>query len=674
MNRFLVQWIPAVRKPFFNLARATDVASSHRIDCTTRRVQYSATILHIMQLIITGSLIVMISIAVAVTAHAQPSPGPQLKVVEVIWGFDGRVQPGQFNPLSLLIDNQTAESVDGVFTLQEAAGGLSVSGGEYIQQAFLAPAGRRWVQFFPYVSQQYQSSWRLTVNDGNKYRGTRLTEIVQARSAWQPLDQDEEERPQVIILDDANSVTRRPPTVKHFPENIFPPYATATFGLHAVFLDHDPDWEQPRQQAFLTWLKLGGQLHVIQDSRGEFPRFSNALAELNQPLNSFNAGSGTVTRHNLQRDGVTEALVRSVSIRALQQSQDPDVSDSEVVEAQTKLDPSSIDSNFSRELRELTLPEHAWWLIFLLALCYIGLIFPGCFMISRQRQLHFLATYGAIIALSLLFSLLFLLIGRRGYGEATSLHSIAIARGTNNPDLAEWNVMEWNSLFVTAGDNYTVSAGDQQALFSFDDGVERVDAQTVAGNSAEARMRIPPYSAMAFVCRRQIRSSDWELAVENVDMQSSGLVGMTIRTGQQFPVSEQTRYLLMAGRSIYDMRFDKQTRQLVLFGGKRDLGQYCQPAFDYSYNSRRTSLYQSQPSSPDPAQQFFDQSLPSLVSRSLIDDLIDHAAEFTLPADRVRLLVFTDMPESFDLEISAPAKRTGKVLFIRDLLLQNSDF
>ena len=39
----------------------------------------------------------------APTVIAQDSQ--QLRVVEVVWGFDGRVVTGQFMPLSILVDN-----------------------------------------------------------------------------------------------------------------------------------------------------------------------------------------------------------------------------------------------------------------------------------------------------------------------------------------------------------------------------------------------------------------------------------------------------------------------------------------------------------------------------------------------------------------------------------------
>ncbi|MGV2334233.1 MAG UNVERIFIED_CONTAM: hypothetical protein LVR18_08965 [Planctomycetaceae bacterium] len=40
-----------------------------------------------------------------VRAQSNSSKSPQIRIVDVIWGFDGRVSAGHFQPLSLLLDN-----------------------------------------------------------------------------------------------------------------------------------------------------------------------------------------------------------------------------------------------------------------------------------------------------------------------------------------------------------------------------------------------------------------------------------------------------------------------------------------------------------------------------------------------------------------------------------------
>ncbi|MDG1897308.1 MAG: hypothetical protein P8J37_20625 [Fuerstiella sp.] len=596
--------------------------------------------------------------------------GPTLKVVEHTWGFDGRVQPGQFNPLSILLDNQTDEAIDATATLQRMQGLLNPAGGQYVQQVFIAPAARRWIQFYPYVANSYSTEWVLS------FDGEDISEFTQPRPAYKLESEKEEQQPQVIILDRADTVSSRPSTVKHLPENIFPPYATATVGLHTVFLDHVPDWELPRQQAFISWLKLGGRLYLLRDRRGEYPRFGGELAGLNQPLNSYSVGSGNVSRLDVQREGLTETMVRNAVVLDVLQGEDEEFEEfarqqdqrSRGIGQLIEVEPSSIDEQFFRQMRELTLPDHAWWLIFLLALCYIGLIFPGCFALSKNKRLHFLATYSALVGLSVIFSILFLSIGQRGYGESTTLQTLAVARAEDN---THWNVMQWNALFVTSGDSYQATAADQQSVYSTGEIVNQAEVQIAPGNAGGITMQIPPFSTQTFVSRRRLASADWRLKISDIDLQLSGLVKLSIQTGDNFPAAEDNRYLVLAGRRLYEMKYDDQTKQLKLFGAKRQLAEYCQPRFDIQY-ARPWGQAQKEDLRP-PTERFYDESLPSLVQRNLLDDLVNKVTRYELPSDRLRLFVYTALPEEFVISVSAAAKSTGRILFARDLLLRSGE-
>ncbi|MEQ9406428.1 MAG: hypothetical protein RIK87_01835 [Fuerstiella sp.] len=603
---------------------------------------------------------------------ADPVPAqqtePKLKVVEHIWGFDGRVQPGQFNPLSILLDNQTADAIDATATLQRVQGMLNVTGGQYVQPVFIAPAARRWIQFYPYVADSHQCEWRL------EFDGRKIEDFTQPRAAWKLSNENTEQPPQVVILDRAGRITTQPAALKHLPENIFPPYATVTFGLHTVFLDHEPDWELPRQEAFMSWLKQGGRLHVLKDSRGEYPRFGGALLDLNQPLDRFTLGSGVVVRHAVQRGDVTEDLVRRVVVLDVLKGADEEFEQAIQEQMQqtgqglgvaADTEPSSIDESFFRQMRELTLPDHAWWLIFLLALCYIGLIFPGCFLLSKRKDMHFLTTYGAIVGLSMAFSALFLVIGRRGYGETTNLQTLAVARAEDN---THWSVFEWNALFVTTGDDYSAGADDQQAVLSTADTMDRADAQVVTGNNAKIAMRIPPFSSQTFVDRRRLTSADWKLKIQDLDIQPSGLVKLQLSTGPDFPAGEHSQYLVLAGRRVYEMKYDPENRILQLFGQKQSLAQVCQPRFDYSYSSPWDTRLQNDDRTE--REIFYDEALQQLMQRSLLDDLVNRPVRFELPSDRLRLYVYTEIPEEFSLRISADVSGTGRILFTKDLFLQ----
>ena len=50
------------------------------------------------------------------TVMAQDSQ--PLRVVEVVWGFDGRVVTGQFMPLSILVDNLSDQPIEATARLR----------------------------------------------------------------------------------------------------------------------------------------------------------------------------------------------------------------------------------------------------------------------------------------------------------------------------------------------------------------------------------------------------------------------------------------------------------------------------------------------------------------------------------------------------------------------------
>lgn len=598
---------------------------------------------------------------------------PTVKVVEHIWGFDGRVQPGHFNPLSVLLDNQTEEAVEVVATLQRSANLLNLSGGRYNETVFLAPAARRWVTFYPYVANSADCDWVMNINDGKRFRNERIGEFQQPRSAVKTDFEEKDPLPQVVILDPVGRFVSRPTSLKHLPEEVFPPYATATFGLHSVFLDHVPDWEKPRQEAFLAWLKNGGRLHLLRNPRNERPRFTGELSDLNQPLSRFSIGSGIVVRHEIQREEVTEDLVkRNVVLDVLKGPLDE--IEKEFEDAQqnfnlvqfTDTEPSSIDEDLFRRMRELTFPDHNWALIFLLALAYIGFIFPGCYLLSKKKELHFLTTYGAIIGLSVVFSLIFLFIGRRGYGESTTLQTMAIARAE---DGKHWSVFQWNALFVTSGDEYSAFGKDQQGLYSTGNSLDSEEVDIQRGPDANISMRIPPFTSQTFVSRRRVSTNDFGLKIDSANVTAETLVDLTLTAGAGFPGTAKDRYYALYRRKVYEMSYNPGSKKLVQLGKWQYLARFCTPRYDYSNPWAPTLTVGGNDEQPSEAEVFFDESLPHLARRSLLDDLANRPREFELPTDRIRLFFYTEVPEDFLISVSASTRNSGRVLFVKDLFL-----
>lgn len=611
----------------------------------------------------------------AATTTCAQSGDRQLKVVEHVWGFDGRIQPGQFNPLSILLDNQTDKNVEGTVTLQRIQGMMNLTGGQYEEEVFVSATARRWIQFYPYISDTRMCEWELSLiekEDGEILPTRRIIKFNQPRSAIREPTDKTEQPPQVVILDKAGRIQTLPSSVKHLPENIFPPYATVTFGLHTVFLDHVPDWESPRQNAFMSWLKQGGRLQLLKDSRGAYPRFAGSMLDLNSPLDQFAIGSGIVVKHDIQRNSVTEEMVRRAMVVDALKGEDKELEKAieenlsqfgQGLGAFVETEAGAIDDTIFRQMRELTLPEHAWWLIFSLALTYIGLIFPGCYTLSKKKKLHYLSTYAAIISLAVVFSLMFLMIGQRGYGEKTNLQTLAYARAEDD---THWSVFQWNAFFVTSGDVYSASADQQQAVFSTGDTVDASDARTATGNTAAITMRIPPFSSQTFVSRRRIKTLPWKLKVLDLNVGSSEVVSLTIGAGAGLPQGKTTKYLVLIGRSVYEMRYQESTKTLQLYGKRRKLAEVCQPQYMQDYMQ---GWQQQENEIRTEEETFYNDSIRTLLSRSLLDDLVNKPAKFELPADRVRLFVYTEVPEDFALNVSAEAKNSGRILFCRDVFI-----
>lgn len=581
-----------------------------------------------------------------------------------IWGFDGRVHTGQFNPVSFLIDNRTDESIDAIASLSQSAI-IGTTSGRFQQPVFIGPGAQRWVQLYPYIASDGPADWTLSLGD-LEFRGLqqpRSTTVMVSDSS------DTKPKPAAIILDAPGTMSLQPVTVKHFPEAIFPPWATATFGLHTIFMDHEPDWEIPRQEAMMSWLRRGGRLHLLKNSRGAWPTFSGQLADLSQPLDSFVVGNGTVTRHDAQRGDLTESMVRASL--GTDEDDKPDefpeeqltVNSSNSMNASMyqRTDLSWLDDNWFEAMRQFTQPSHAWWLIFLLALVYIGSIFPGCWLLARQNR-HFLTVYGAIAGLSIVFSLLFLLIGRRGYGEFTTQHTLAISR---IEDSTTQNVMEWNSLFVTSGDQYTITGTDEQSLFAVPHLQQQTNAVMVGGNDGRLSVGIPPFSTQTFVCRRQLPMADWQLEVLSFRQPSGGIADLQLKYGPAFEVIEKAEIRLQHRRVLYRATCDESAGLIRQTGRIASLAKFCNDYYQNSYTG-----YGWGPSGTGTADTFYDEVLPAVILRSLTDDGIYDPREFDLPADRVRLFVYTTLAADHFVETNTNSQKRGRILYVCDIPLR----
>ena len=89
--------------------------------------------------------------------------------------------------------------------------------------------------------------------------------------------------------------------------------------------------------------------------------------------------------------------------------------------------PMFFDTQMLDGLRSLVRPDHNWALIYLCAAAFMLMVSPGLGFFSR-RKLSWRTSLAVLVGVTALFSFLFFQLGRRGYDEVATTHTVAFAR------------------------------------------------------------------------------------------------------------------------------------------------------------------------------------------------------------------------------------------------------
>ena len=403
-----------------------------------------------------------------------------LAVGRAVWGFDGRVVPERINLLSVELTNASAAPVEPRLRLVRSFRLGGRLGAPLEQQCYLSPGATRWVQFYPYVPSD-DDVWTLELG-------------MAARVELKPPKLG---APARVLLQDPETPLAggRLPT---FPDHLFPPTVAATDGLHSVVLDHVPHWEPVRRQAFLDWLRRGGQVHVLHDVHGRYPVFGAGLAALDAPLGRLRVGAGLVIRHPCPRRDATPALLAGKGFPSpeLKENKEGHIHD--------------LNSDLLRALGGASHPRHCWPLIYLAAMAYVGFLGIYHFFYARRQRdwrrtlLVFFATVAAC-------SLLLGFIGKRGQGEAAAVHAIAYARQL---DTDHYDVAQWHNVFVTTGALYAIAHDAPHGLYATCQTEEPVKGLIRNGKGGSLVADIPLFSSRAFLLRGKLEGHHIRLTVK----------------------------------------------------------------------------------------------------------------------------------------------------------------
>jgi hypothetical protein len=392
------------------------------------------------------------------------------EVRQHLWGFDGTVTPERMNLLSVLVENATPKPFDGAVTLYQEHGIGSRLGEMFTEPCYLSPYARRWVQFLVYVPDNSEA-WELDLDP--------------ATSPPARLTAPKAEPPACVLLADPESFQGTGSGIKRFPENLFPISVCCTDGLHAVVMDHEPRWEPAKREAFMDWVRRGGTVHLAKGADGTLPLFAGDLAELNVTGGPRRVGAGLVARHDLPSGEITVNYLASRGYPALKMQH------AEGYMAQ------SFTRRCFEKLRQDVRPKHNWPVIYGMTVLYILLIGPVGLLVGRRMRDFRIAT-GYTLAVIAAFSALFLVIGRRGYGESARITTLAYARPVG---AGAWDVTQWSNLFVTAGNWYTVTHPSPHNYYATCQEFESVNGAAQGGREGGLRVDIPLFSSREFLHR-----------------------------------------------------------------------------------------------------------------------------------------------------------------------------
>jgi hypothetical protein len=569
-------------------------------------------------------------------ALVAPARAATLDVIQHRWGFDGRAVPDRINLLSIEISNPSSMPFQGFLKLVRAAAVGQESGAELVAGCYLAPGQTKWVQFFPYIRRRNEAwtvEWGLGLEGRARLRGPTLGP------------------PARVVLHDPADILSGEARFRAFPDGLFPTTVAATDGLHSVLIDHAPRWAPAQKQAFLDWLRRGGQAHILYGPNGRHPTFTGALAVLNAPLERLRVGAGLVVRHSLARAEVSEQTLthKGLPQPKLRQSNQASI--------------YNLEEELFRVLRSMTRPEHNWPLIYLSTIAYILLVGPVNYLFGRKRRdyrltlLFFFATVAG-------FAYLLGFIGRRGHGEATAVHSIAYARQL---DGAHYDVTQWVNAFVTRGATYEITHDAPHNLYSTCQEFEAVRGAIVNGKDGAFQVEIPLFSGRSFFHRGKLKGHPIKLKVAEWQGEER-LQKLVLDYEAGFPLDAPEMWALHRD-TFYPLCVRDGRIRLKAPSGWNTDSFLSNIGAGLESSSFGPGLY----ADADPGQK-----APEQVFRGLASPLIGRAIGGTpafyhffghspFPKDRVQVFIFAKSPEAFRIQGRHFGKRMGYVLYHIDL-------
>jgi len=401
----------------------------------------------------------------------------QLQLVDVEWGFDDAVTPGGFNPVVLHVQNVSGRPIEAVLTLQRSMGAGSEIGAAIVKPVYLMPGQVRAAPFVVYIS-EYDSQWRLSWGR----RPSQRTDVPRYSQKTGPV---------TVLLQRDDSPARRGLRLPMVRASRFPATLAATDGLAMVLLAEDPGLDLTRAEALVDFVKAGGTVALVRGPADRYPTFNGRLRELSSPLDVHPLGRG----HVVKLDATIADLSNAAKVDQLNLGNlttNPNHSDQTAV--------------IREAFGDLVAVDHNWILIYLVAIGFVLLIGPVHWL-TTLRRLDWRLSLGLLLGVVAVTTLVFDLVGRRGVGESTVVHSIGIAK---QMEPGVYDVTQHLHLFVAAGGQYPITHASNRNVYSAGQVWEKVPAMIRDGRPGMMQIDIPLYSARGLMHRAKMEGPAFE--------------------------------------------------------------------------------------------------------------------------------------------------------------------
>jgi hypothetical protein len=300
-----------------------------------------------------------------------------------------------------------------------------------------------------------------------------------------------------------------------------------------------------------------------------------------------------------------------------------------------------------------------------MAIVYVVTVVPGVHYLGRKR-FDYRLVYGTLVGLIVLFSVGFAYFGRRGHKEASAVNTLAVARQLPG---GAWDVTSWSNVFVINGADYEIVHSGSGRLYSTAQTFEAVNGTIRNGSSGRFDVDIPPFSSQPFLARMKVNGDRNLLKVREFSAMGKALTKLVLEPTNNFPrPADPAIVYVLSGDRLQPMEWSNG--QLELSGSASEpLTEFFasipwESLSPFAIRNARLVGRAPQDEGPPP----FEDLLRPLMAWSL--DLRKHGdiPTYRLPDDRLRLFVWSQLPDNLKVEDKLMGSQQGRVLFLIDVL------